>query len=106
MSISSITKQQNIIGTQSNHIKLGIVGTANVGKSALFNVLVRNENKISPVENTLFRTIDPYIGTFTPKDPRIEYISSIVGGTAIPAKITVVDTAGIVEGSFREVYRS
>jgi len=103
MSVSSIAKQQNAIGVQSNHIKIGIIGTANVGKSSLFNILVDRPDRKSPSENCLFRTIDPYIATFTPYDPVIDYVSNHLGVSSIPASITVVDTAGLVEGSFREV---
>jgi len=103
MSVSSIAKQQSSIGVHSNHLKLGIIGTANVGKSSLFNVLVDRENRKSPSENCLFRTIDPYIASFTPYDPVIDYVSSHLNISAIPASLTVVDTAGLVEGSFREV---
>lgn len=103
MSVSSIAKQQTAIGVQSNHIKIGIIGTANVGKSSLFNILVDRPDRKSPSENCLFRTIDPYIATFTPYDPVIDYVSNHLGVNSIPASITVVDTAGLVEGSFREV---
>eukprot|EP01032_Pedospumella_encystans_P009083 gene9083-10725_t len=102
MSVSSIAKQQNSIGVHSNHLKLGIIGTANVGKSSLFNVLVDRENRKSPSENCLFRTIDPYIASFSPYDPVIDYVSDHLNISAVPASLTVVDTAGLVEGSFRE----
>ena len=103
MSVSSIAKQQSSIGVHSNHLKLGIIGTANVGKSSLFNVLVDRENRKSPSENCLFRTIDPYIASFSPYDPVIDYVSDHLNISAVPASLTVVDTAGLVEGSFREV---
>jgi GTPase SAR1 family protein len=103
MSVTSLVKQQNAIGTQSNHLKLGIIGTANVGKSSLFNVLVRDERRVSPSENCLFRTTDPYVGIFTPEDLAIDYITRVLNVSAVPTSITVADTAGVVEGSFREV---
>jgi GTPase SAR1 family protein len=106
MSVTSLVKQQNAIGTQSNHLKLGIIGTANVGKSSLFNMLVRDERRISPSENCLFRTTDPYVGIFTPEDLAIDYITSVLNVSAVPTSITVADTAGLVEGSFREVCSS
>lgn len=103
MSVASLTKQQIPIGTQSNHLKLGIIGTANVGKSSLFNVLMRDDCRVSPSENCLFRTIDPYVGTFVPVDPAIWYIADVLKLEPVPTRITVADTAGLVEGSFREV---
>ena len=105
MSVTSFSKQQNSIGVQSNHLKLGIIGTANVGKSTLFNLLVHNERRASPSENCLFQTIDPYIGIFTPHDPAVEFISTTLKISAIPASLTIADTAGLVDGSFREVIR-
>ena len=103
MSVASISKQQSAIGVQSNHIKLGIVGTANVGKSSLFNAITGRTEQCSPSENCLFRTTDPYIASFTPRDPIIEYVASTLGVVAVPASLSIVDTAGLVEGSFREV---
>ena len=105
MSVTSLTKQQNAIGVQSNHLKIGIIGTANVGKSSLFNMLVRNERRLSPSENCLFQTIDPFIGIFTPPDPAINYIASHLNINSVPVSLTVADTAGLVAGSFREVTR-
>lgn len=103
MSVASITKQQSAIGVQSNHIKLGIIGTANVGKSSLFNAITGRTAQCSPTDNCLFRTIDPYIASFTPRDPIIEYVAGNLGVAAIPASLSIVDTSGLVEGSFREV---
>lgn len=43
-------------GRPSNHLKIGIVGLPNVGKSSTFNILT----KLSvPAENYPFCTIDP-----------------------------------------------
>jgi septin family protein len=102
-SVASVVKQQVIISPQSNHIKLGIIGTTNVGKSSLFNMITRTQDKISPSENSLFRTTHPYIATFVPKDTRIEFISKVLGVEAVPVCITVADIAGLVPGSFAEV---
>lgn len=46
----------------SNHIKIGIIGTTNVGKSALFNCFLNRD--ISPVENGIFTTIGKRILRF------------------------------------------
>jgi obg-like ATPase 1 len=45
-----------LLGRPSNHLKMGIVGMPNVGKSSLFNVLTRMN---IPAENFPFCTIDP-----------------------------------------------
>jgi len=99
-------KRQNLSSEPiSNHLKVGIIGTTNVGKSTLFNCLSRAKVITSPVENELFTTIDPYITTFQPEDSILEYLKTC--NPAIvnikPSQITLIDTAGLVEGSFREV---
>jgi ribosome-binding ATPase YchF (GTP1/OBG family) len=94
--------KQPLIGLPNSHLKIGIVGTANVGKSTLFNSFVRNELKFSQTQNCLFSSLDPNIAIFTPADPQIDYIASIYAARVMPCRVTVADTAGIVEGSFRE----
>jgi small GTP-binding protein len=89
----------------SNHLKIGIVGTTNVGKSTLFNCLSKAKVITSPVENELFTTVDPYITIFQPYDERIEYIKTR-NPTIVnikPSQFSVIDTAGLVEGSVRDV---
>merc|ERR1712000_86232 len=44
------------LGRPGNHLKMGIVGLPNVGKSTMFNVLT---NMGIPAENFPFCTIDP-----------------------------------------------
>lgn len=102
-STSSITKVAHI-GTASNHLKLGIVGTTNVGKSSLFNACVENASKFSEVDVCLFGTVDAYMGVFTPVDNSIDYIESIYAPKCtVRARCTIMDTAGIVAGSFLHV---
>ncbi len=89
----------------SNLLKIGIIGGPNVGKSTLFNCLMRNEEKDSIVENTIFTTIVPHIGTFTSNDDRMNYFLQLYpdATSVIPTKCCVIDTAGIVQGSFKDV---
>ena len=55
-SIQSVKNlKRRYINPLSNHLKLGIIGTVNVGKSSLFNALA-NKN-VSTVENSLFSTL-------------------------------------------------
>lgn len=88
----------------SNHLKLALIGTVNVGKSSLFNAMCRSKKSHSIVENALFTTIDPIIATFSPYDERIVYFQQCYRSAVMkPAQITVVDTPGLVYGSTREV---
>lgn len=92
------------IGAHSNHVKLGLVGMPNAGKSKLFNSFIRNPDKFSPTDSYLFCTIDPYVDSFVPDDHRFMFLEKIFSPEAIsPARITIVDTAGLVEGSFHDV---
>lgn len=92
------------IGSHSNHVKLGLLGMPNAGKSTLFNSFIRNPDKFSPTDSYLFCTIDPYVDSFVPVDHRFEFLEEVFSPEAIsPARITIVDTAGLVEGSFHDV---
>ena len=92
------------IGAHSNHVKLGLVGMPNVGKSTLFNSFIKNPDRFSPTDSYLFSTIDPYVDSFVPEDHRFEYLVEVFSPEAIsPARITIVDNAGLVEGSFHDV---
>lgn len=103
-SISSVSTK-TILGSYSNHIKLGIIGMPNIGKSKLYNLFIKDEiYQHSPCDNYLFCTIDPYMATFIPNDIRFKYICEVVKPKIEnPARITLLDTGGIVTGSFKEV---
>lgn len=48
-------------GRVKNHLKMGIVGLPNVGKSSLFNMLTNQDAKS---ENYPFCTIDPNVDMY------------------------------------------
>mgnify|MGYP001029731731 CR=1 FL=1 len=56
-----------LLGRPSTHLKMGIVGMPNVGKSTLFNILTRMN---IPAENFPFCTIDPNENTYLPRPLR------------------------------------
>ena len=79
-------------------LNIGIVGLPNVGKSTLFNALLRN--KTASVAPYPFCTIDPNIGVVEVPDERLMKISAI----AKPAKIIATaiefkDIAGLIKGA-------
>ena len=56
-------------------LKVGIVGLANVGKSTLFNALLKSE--LAESANYAFTTIDPNIGIVSVPDKRLEKLAEI-----------------------------
>lgn len=88
----------------SNHLKIGIIGPTNVGKSSLFNILTRSPTTYSMVDNALFTTVDPFVATFTPRDERMDFFHKCNPAAALkPSRLTVVDTAGLVPNAVRDV---
>jgi len=79
-------------------LSCGIVGLPNVGKSTLFNALLRKT--AAAVANYPFCTIDPNVGIVDVPDPRLAILSNISGSKKIiPATVSFVDIAGLVKGA-------
>jgi ribosome-binding ATPase len=79
-------------------LRAGIVGLPNVGKSTLFNALIRTRK--AEAANYPFCTIEPNVGIVTVPDPRLEPLSKIARTqTIIPAAVEFVDIAGLVKGA-------
>ncbi len=49
-------EEKPLLGRPGNHVKMGIVGLPNVGKSSFFNLMCKMN---VPAENRPFCTIDP-----------------------------------------------
>ncbi|MDQ7083240.1 MAG: redox-regulated ATPase YchF [Aquificota bacterium] len=80
--------------------RLGIVGLPNVGKSTLFNALVKASR--AQVASYPFTTIDPNVGKVPVPDKRLEVIAEREGSErATPTFIEFVDIAGLVKGASR-----
>jgi hypothetical protein len=78
----------------------GIVGLPNVGKSTLFNALVRTA--AAAAANYPFCTIEPNIGRVPVPDERLDVVAKIARSARIvPAQLEVVDIAGLVRGASR-----
>jgi hypothetical protein len=79
-------------------LKAGIVGLPNVGKSTLFNALIRARR--AAAENFPFCTIEPNLGMVNVPDPRLEPLAKLARVTTIiPTAIEFVDIAGLVKGA-------
>ena len=81
-------------------LSLGISGLANVGKSTLFNALMK-ESK-ADVSNYPFCTIEPNVGIVEVPDTRLDELQKILKvAKKIPAPIKFVDIAGLVKGAHK-----
>ena len=105
----------------SSGLSVGIVGLPNVGKSTLFNALLKKQ--IAFVANYPFATIEPNVGIVPVPDSRLEKLAEIVAGIStseesdvslrstlppsevtrippiVPAIVKFVDIAGLVKGA-------
>ncbi len=81
-------------------LKIGIVGLPNVGKSTLFNALVKEAQ--AEAANFPFCTIEPNVGIVPVPDERIQKLADIVKTEKlIPATVQFVDIAGLVSGAHK-----
>lgn len=87
-------------------LSIGIVGLPNVGKSTLFNALIKRQAALSA--NYPFATIEPNVGVVEVKDERLLKLAEIIEHEAnlkpksVPIKyptIEFVDIAGLVKGA-------
>lgn len=89
-------------------MEIGIVGLANVGKSTLFNALLKKQAAL--VANYPFATIDPNIGIVPVPDGRLEFLAETIANQKssvlkenwppiVPATVKFVDIAGLVKGA-------
>ncbi|MCL5098634.1 MAG: redox-regulated ATPase YchF [Candidatus Omnitrophica bacterium] len=79
-------------------LKAGIVGLPNVGKSTLFNAVIRSHK--AEAANYPFCTIEPNMGMVTVPDPRLESLTPIFKTKVIvPTVLELVDIAGLVKGA-------
>lgn len=80
-------------------LSIGIIGLPNVGKSTLFNALTDNNILAA---NYPFATIEPNTGIIPVPDERLATLKKMYSSEkVVPATVTFVDIAGLVEGASR-----
>lgn len=89
--------ERPILGRFSSHLKIGIVGLPNVGKSTLFNTLT----KLSiPAENFPFCTIEPNEARINVPDERFDWLCQLYKPKSeVSAFLEIHDIAGLVRGA-------
>ena len=88
-------------------LSIGIVGLPNVGKSTLFNALVKGHQ--AKVADYPFTTIEPNVGMVEVPDKRLDEIAAILKlpqktclpAGRIPATIKFIDIAGLVKNAHK-----
>src|SRR3990167_6670822 len=78
-------------------LSVGIVGLPNVGKSTLFNALLKKQQAY--VANFPFATIEPNIGIVPVPDERLEKLAKIYNAPIVPATVEFKDIAGLIAGA-------
>lgn len=80
------------------NLSVGIVGLPNVGKSTLFNALLKQQ--VALAANYPFATIEPNVGIAQVPDSRLAPLASVVHTSVLkPATVEFVDIAGLVKGA-------
>ncbi|KAK4537970.1 hypothetical protein CDCA_CDCA15G3995 [Cyanidium caldarium] len=90
-------EKPKLLGRFSHHLKMGIVGLPNVGKSTFFNTLSRLR---VPAENYPFCTIEPNEARVTLPDERFDWLcEAYQPASRVSAYLDVWDIAGLVRGA-------
>ena len=81
-------------------LSCGLVGLPNVGKSTLFNAILKKA--VAAAANYPFCTIEPNIGHVPVDDSRLAILAGISKTEkVVPALLTCVDIAGLVKGAYK-----
>jgi small GTP-binding protein len=91
-------------------LSIGIIGLPNVGKSTLFNALLKRQTALAAAYP--FATIEPNVGIVDVPDERLHRLAEVVRSEyeskpenypekVTPATIKFIDIAGLVEGAHK-----
>ena len=88
-------------------LSVGIVGLPNVGKSTLFNALLKKQQAY--VANFPFATIEPNIGMVPVPDDRLDALAEVISAEdkehrkppIVPSTVEFLDIAGLVKGAHK-----
>lgn len=88
-----------------SNLSCGIVGLPNVGKSTLFNALLRKQQAYAA--NFPFATIEPNVGVVPVPDSRLAKLAEVIKSSdnleklppEVPATVEFVDIAGLIAGA-------
>src|SRR3990167_376626 len=92
------------------NLSIGIAGMPNVGKSTLFNALLKKT--VAYAANYPFATIEPNVGVVEVPDDRLPVLAKLIAGgdpgsesgmtqrpSIVPAAVEFYDIAGLVKGA-------
>ncbi|KAF8774991.1 hypothetical protein HU200_005039 [Digitaria exilis] len=89
--------ERPILGRFSSHLKIGIVGLPNVGKSTFFNIVTK---LAIPAENFPFCTIEPNEARVNVPDERFDWLCQLYKPKSeVPAYLEITDIAGLIRGA-------
>jgi len=82
----------------TTNLSIGIVGLPNVGKSTLFNAILKKQ--LAYVANYPFATIEPNVGVVEVPDSRVDKLADLSKSLKkVYSTITFCDIAGLVKGA-------